>query len=89
MGAFGARVMATRSDYHSAAEMDCVVGDPRGVVNVRLAPRNILDVHRVGEHEFERLLEHVPHRLPVNAGRLHRHMRHVLLREPIAQRHQR
>src|SRR5437667_335711 len=64
------------------------VGDPGGVVDVGLAPRDVADVHGVGEDELKAALEHVPDGLPVDAGGLHRHVGAALGGEPIAQRQQ-
>jgi hypothetical protein len=61
------------------------VGDPGGAVHVGLASPEVLDVHRVGEHQLERLLEHMPDRLPVDAGGLHRDVRHLVFGEPVSQ----
>lgn len=46
------------------------VGDPRRIVHVTLASRHVADVHRVGQDQGEVLFEHVPDRLPVDAGGL-------------------
>ena len=41
----------------------------------RSCGRNILDVGRIGHDQFERAIaQDVPHRLPVDPGRLHRHV---------------
>ena len=52
-----------------------------------LRPVNVADVLRVGEHQRERgfVFEDVPHRLPVHAGRLHRHVRGARLGQPSRQ----
>ena len=76
-----------RGRRHEAAPNQPVrqqVGDPGRVVPVALAARNVPDVLRVGEHQRERLFvfEDVPHRLPVHAGRLHRHVRAARLGQP-------
>jgi hypothetical protein len=62
------------------------VSKPHRIVHVRLAPGNVLDVLRVRKHELERILEHVPDRLPVNAARLHHDMRALVPRHPLGQR---
>lgn len=50
------------------------VRDPHGVVHVALAPGHVLDVGRIGQHQLGLPLQDVPDRLPVDAGRLHRHV---------------
>ena len=61
------------------------VGDPDRVIDVALAAGNIADVSSIREHKLEPALQHVPDRLPVDAGRLHRHVRDALPRQPIRQ----
>ena len=86
----GSRQVAQRLDRgrrHEAAFNQPVrqqVGDPRRVLPVALAAWNVADVLRVGEQQLERLcvFEDVPHRLPVHAGRLHRHVRAAGLGQP-------
>src|SRR5881394_2234971 len=64
------------------------LGDPGGVVDVRLAPWNVADVLSVRQHQLEVTLENVPDRLPVDAGRLHGHVCTPVRRQPIRQRMQ-
>jgi hypothetical protein len=59
------------------------VADPGRIVLVTLAPRNVPDVHGVGEHQGHVVFKHMPHRLPVDAGRFHRHVRDAMRREPV------
>ena len=59
------------------------IGDPRRIVLVAFPTRDVPDVHGVGEDEGHVVLKDVPHRLPVDAGRFHRHMRDALRREPV------
>jgi hypothetical protein len=62
------------------------VGDPHRVVHVGLAAGNRLDVRGVGEDELERAVaQHLPHRHPVDAGRLHRHHRTPARPQPLEQ----
>jgi hypothetical protein len=62
------------------------IGQPGGIVHVALAPRHRLDLGRVGEHQGEAGgVQDVPHRLPVDPGRLHRHMAAALGGEPVRQ----
>ena len=79
--------LLNRGRRHEAAPNQPVrqqVGNPGRVLPVALAARNVADVLRVGEHERERgfVFEDVPHRLPVHAGRLHRHVRAAGLGQP-------
>ena len=53
-----------------------------------LNQRHLLDVPRVDEHQLEVVLEHRPHRLPVDAGRLHRDLLDAERLQPVAQRQQ-
>jgi hypothetical protein len=55
------------------------IRNPLGIGDIALAPGHVLDLARIGEHQREVSLENVPDRLPVDARRLHRHMRDVLL----------
>jgi hypothetical protein len=52
-----------------------------------LAAGHVLDVRRVGHDQLEcAIAQDVPHRLPVDPGRLHRHMRAARCRQPVQQR---
>jgi hypothetical protein len=57
--------------------------EPLGVLDVGLASRHVLDVLGVGQDQLEALLHHVPHRLPVDPGRLHHDVRDLVEPEPI------
>src|SRR5256885_9486652 len=61
---------------------------PGRVGDVGLAARNLLDVASVDEQTVELVLEDRPDRLPVDAGRFHRHLRDATGLQPIAQRQQ-
>ena len=80
-----------RRGRHKAAANQPVgqqVGNPHGIVHVGLATRHAADVQRVRQDELELPVQHVPDRLPVDAGRLHRDMRAPVRREPVRQRQQ-
>ena len=48
------------------------IGRPRRVVHVSLAPRHVLNVSGVRQHQLKiAVAQDVPHRLPVDVGRLH------------------
>jgi hypothetical protein len=65
------------------------IGDPHGVVHVRLATGNVLDVRRIGQYQFERAVaQDIPHRLPIDPGRFHRHMGTPALGQPRQQGHE-
>ena len=65
------------------------LGQPRGVVNVGLAPRHIFDVAGIGQHQFELAVgENMPDRLPVDAGGLHDDMRTTFRCKPIGEGYQ-
>ena len=53
-----------------------VTGRPASrIVHVALAPRHVLHVRRIGQHQLElAVVQDVPHRLPVHPRRLHRHV---------------
>jgi hypothetical protein len=52
------------------------IGEPGGVVHIRLTPGNLLDVGGVGQHQFELTVrQNVPHRLPIHACGFHSDMR--------------
>src|SRR4051794_24019775 len=59
--------------------------------DVGLAPGQVLHVPRIAQQQLRTVLglEHVPDRLPVRAGRLHRHLAHPLGDQPGAQLAQR
>src|SRR5882724_4061185 len=64
------------------------VGDPRRVVHVGLAPGDVLDVRRICHHQLKRpLAENPEHRHPIDAGRLHRHIRAPAFLKPRPQLH--
>ncbi len=59
------------------------VGQPGGVVHIGLASGHVLDMRRVRQHQGKiAVAEDMPHRLPIDAGRLHRDMGAALLGEP-------
>src|SRR6266545_2936492 len=58
---------------------------PLRVLHVGLSPRHLLDVLGVDHPHLEMAFEEVEHRLPVYSRRLHRHMRHFQLSQPLAQ----
>ena len=61
------------------------IGQPHRVVDIGLAPGHVLDVRGVGQHQLEVPFQHVPHRLPVHAGGLHRHVLDPEGVEPVGQ----
>jgi hypothetical protein len=62
------------------------VSQPLRVGHVGLPPRDVLHVVGVAQpHLIEEPLERVEDRLPVNAGRLHRHCGHTPLGQPLRQ----
>lgn len=66
------------------------LGQPRGVRDVGLSPREILHVSRVHQHHFEgTFVEQVVEGLPVVTGRLHHDERHLFGDEELAQRENR
>ena len=62
------------------------IGDPGGVVDVGLAPRNVPNVLGVCEHELETAIEHMPDRLPVDTGGLHCDMGAAGRLQPVGER---
>jgi hypothetical protein len=62
------------------------IDHPFGVADVGLAAGHVLHMRGVRQHQLELAVrQDVPHRLPVDAGRLHGHMGAVVGRQPIAQ----
>ena len=61
------------------------IGQPHRVVDVGLAPGHVLHVRGVGQHQLEVAFEHMPHRLPVHAGGLHRDVLDAEGVEPVGQ----
>jgi hypothetical protein len=64
------------------------LAQPRRVGHVRLAAGDLFDVARGDQQQLEVVLEDRPHRLPIDAGRLHRDLRDTVRRKPVAQRQQ-
>ena len=80
-----------RSRRHEARRNQPVcqqIGNPGRIVHVALATRNVAHLLGIGQDQRKALIQHVPHRLPVNPGRLHRYVRDAQALQPIAQRHQ-
>jgi hypothetical protein len=51
------------------------IGNPHGIVDVGFAARHVLDVGCIGQDQFEiTVAQDGPDRLPVDPGRLHRHL---------------
>jgi hypothetical protein len=61
------------------------LGDPLGVLHVRLAPGHVAHVRGVADDEGEGALERGVHRPPVDARRLHADVGHAQLEQPRAQ----
>jgi hypothetical protein len=61
------------------------IRDPGRVVHVALAARNIASVHRIGQDQREVAFQHVPHGLPIHAGRFHPHVRAPVRCKPFAE----
>src|SRR5579859_3822534 len=60
------------------------IGDPLGILDVRLAAWHRLHVAGVDHHQLDALtFQEVVHRLPVDPGALHRQARDPLLLEPV------
>jgi hypothetical protein len=64
------------------------VGDPGRIVDIAFASLKVAHMRCVGKDQREVLFQYVPHQLPVNTGRLHRHVRDLLGLKPIAERQQ-
>ena len=60
-------------------------GQPHSIVDVGFAARHVLHVRGVCPTPTRTplIIQDVPHWLPVNAGRLHRHMRAIVCRQPL------
>ena len=87
----GAKVihLARRNEARLDETMRNQLGEPRCVVHVCLAAGHILHMRRIDQDQLEILVrKNVPHRLPVDPGRLHRRACHALRREPLAKRNQ-
>jgi hypothetical protein len=80
---------ADRLGRHQAAAQQAglqQLAQPLRVLDVGLAPGDLLDVPGVDQHQLEAVLEHRPDRLPVDAGRLHRDLLDGERLEPVPQR---
>jgi hypothetical protein len=82
-----------RAGHKAAAQQPALqqLSQPGGVGDVGLAPGQVLHVPRIAQQQLIAGLglEHVPDRLPVRAGRLHRHLADPLGDQPGAQLAQR
>jgi hypothetical protein len=55
------------------------LGKPHGIVDVGLAAGHVLDMGGIRQDQHElAVIENMPDRFPIDAGRLHRHMVHSL-----------
>jgi len=62
------------------------IGQPGGVIDVGLAPRHVLDMRRIRQHQGKiAIAQDMPHRFPVDAGRLHRDVRASRRGKPVRQ----
>ncbi len=64
------------------------LAQPRRVGQVGLAARDLLDVTRVDQHQREVVLEQMPDRLPIHAGRFHHDLTDPVRGQPVAQSQQ-
>ena len=65
------------------------IAQPVAVADVALAPRHVLHVRCIRQHQLAlAVVQDVPHRLPVNPGRLHHHVIDAVAVQPIRQRQQ-
>src|SRR6266568_4662860 len=60
------------------------LGQPFRILHIGLAPRNVLDVARVSDHQLEVTLQDRVHGYPIHPRALHDHVRAPLLQKPIA-----
>ena len=58
--------------------------EPLGVTHIGLATRDVTHVAGVQEPAVELVFEHVEHRLPIDAGRLHAHPGDTQVHQPVA-----
>src|SRR5258708_6175636 len=65
------------------------LGQPLGILDVGLAAGDRLCIAGIDQREFETpCFEHIPGRLPVNSGALHRHLFHAQTLQPFGQPNQ-
>jgi len=60
--------------------------EPLGILRIGLPARHVLHMLGVGYDQHEQPLQHFVDRLPVLARRLHRHVRHFHLQQPVPHR---
>ncbi|BCQ30169.1 hypothetical protein NK8_83600 (plasmid) [Caballeronia sp. NK8] len=60
------------------------IGDPRRVVDVVLASRNVADMSGICQDQLEAAFEDVPDRFPIDASRFHGHVRAAMQGKPVA-----
>jgi len=62
------------------------IGQPSGLVHIGLAPWQVFDMRCVRQHQDKvTVAQDMPHRLPVDAGRLHRNVGASWVGEPLRQ----
>src|SRR6266436_2195815 len=64
------------------------VGNPLGVFDIRLAPRDCLDMVRIHDYHFQVAFQDIEDGFPEDTGTFHRHMATLLLSKPVAQSEQ-
>ena len=78
--------------WHEAAPDQAMrqqIRHPGGVLGIALTARHVAHLSRVGQHQLQLALQHMPHRLPINARGLHRRVAAPAFGEPLGQRVQR
>src|ERR1700746_1578440 len=78
--------MSGRDEARSDQAMSEKFGKPHGIVDVGLAARYVFHMRGIRQYQLELpIIEDMPDRLPVDAGRLHRHMSTFVGSQPLGQ----
>ena len=78
----------SRNEAGAQQAMAQQIGQPLGILDIRLAARDRLGVVRIDDEDLALLLEQVEDRTPIRARRLHDHRPAVLSSQPIGERQQ-
>jgi len=80
-----AKILGRFGGHETAAQqaMREQIGDPYRILHIALSSRDVTDVHRVGKHQIEAALQHVPDRFPVDTRGFHGHVRTTDAGQPV------
>jgi hypothetical protein len=83
--------LANRLGRHKRGPHQSVLhqlADPLRILHIGFASRHVAQVPSIQQPALDLVFEHIKHRLPIHAGRLHADQRHTHRHQPVAQPHQ-